>query len=211
MKHVVVLAVVLLLVCGEEVPKSPLERFVRSVATVFHSNWREHFLSEHPHTKNRFRATENGERYVKEDFVYPMILTVGPMLVHRNLKVARHRSNHSLIYVDILNLSYEELPEDWALENRATARVACRELLRAVRRRANFDGQLIERIAEQIHRQWIVRNRHQTADELLLLPYERLPEREKDKDRRAILIACRLFNELHFYRTFRTRPIILDQ
>jgi hypothetical protein len=36
-----------------------------------------------------------------------------------------------------------------------------------------------------------------------------LPEIEKAKDRRAVLIACRLYNELHLYRQFKTDPIHL--
>lgn len=205
----VVVVVVLLFVSTST--SFDFHRFVRSVASRFHSNWREHFLLEHPHVKNRFKLTSNGHRYNRSDFIYPMILTVGPTLVHRNWRVAQHRSNLSLIYVDILNLNYDELPSDWAKENRDTARVACRELLRAVKRRKTFTRQLIEQISEKIHVKWIERNRHRTRQDELLLPFHHLPEQEKDKDRRAILIACRLFNELHFYRTFLPVPIVLCQ
>jgi hypothetical protein len=182
--------------------------FVQNVASTFHNNWRRHFLIENPHVKNRFKLTHNGSHYNSSDFIYPMILTVGSCLVHRNLKVARDRYNSSIIYVDILNMNYEELPDDWAYENRATARVACLLVTRGVIRKRLFNRNFIEKISKIIHSAWIKRNKHRTVKELIL-PYENLPDVEKDKDRRAILIACRVFNELHLYDYFKTNPIHL--
>jgi hypothetical protein len=182
--------------------------FVNNVASVFHSNWRQHFLSEHPFVKNRFKLTRYGSHYNSSDFIYPMILTVGSCLVHRNLKVARDRYNSSITYVDILNMNYDELPDDWAYENRATARVACRYVLQGVRQKRLFNRNFIEKISEKIHIAWIKRNKHRTTEDLTL-SYANLPEVEKDKDRRAVLIACLLFNELHLYHHFKTNPIHL--
>jgi hypothetical protein len=105
-------------------------------------------------------------------------------------------------------MNYEELPDDWAYENRATARVACSLVLRGVVQNRLFNKNFIEKVSKIIHKEWIKRNKHRTIKELIL-SYESLPEVEKDKDRRAILIACRLFNELHLYEHFRTNPIHL--
>ena len=182
--------------------------YVQTVASTFHENWRQHFLSEHPFVRNRFKLTQDGLHYNSSDFIYPMILTVGSCLVHRNLKVARDRFNSSITYVDILNMKYEELPNDWAYENRATARVACRQILRGLRQKRVFNEDFIETISEIVHIQWIRRNQHRVIEQLTV-PYQNLPDVEKDKDRRAILIACRLFNELQLYRQFRTTPIHL--
>ncbi|CAF1566551.1 unnamed protein product [Rotaria sordida] len=182
--------------------------FIRNVASTFHANWRQHFVSERPFIKNRFKLTNNGTHYNSSDFIYPMILTVGSCLVHRNLKVARARYNFSITYVDILNMDYNELPTDWAYENKNTARVACRQVLKSVRQKRLFNRNLIEIISEKIYKAWIKRNAHRASNQLIL-PYKYLPENEKDKDRRAMLIACRLYNELHLYRYFRTTPIHL--
>lgn len=182
--------------------------FVEQVATVYHSNWRENFLRKHPHTRNRFKLTTTPKAYNQSDFLYPMILTVGSCLVHRNLKVAQSRSNRSLIYVDILNMEYHELPSDWAAENRATARVACRLILKNVREERSFNRALIEHMSRRIHFQWMKRNAHRTSQDLLV-PYRQLSEHEKDKDRRAILVACRLFNQLHLHERFHTSRIHL--
>jgi len=189
--------------------KEEFRIFVKNVASTFHENWRRHFLTQHPNIKNRFKLTHNGTHYKSSDFIYPMILTVGSCLVHRNLKVACDRYNSSIIYVDILNMNYDELPDDWAYENRATARVACKQVLQGIRQKRLFDRNFIENISNKIHNAWIKRNKDRTAEELLL-PYANLPEVEKDKDRRAILIACRLFNELHLYNYFKTTPIHLQ-
>ncbi|UJR16541.1 hypothetical protein I4U23_003441 [Adineta vaga] len=188
--------------------KQQFQYFVKKVASTFHENWRQHYMTEHPNTRNRFKLTHNGSHYNSSDFIYPMILTVGTCLVHRNLKVARDRYNSSLIYIDILNMAYDELPADWAYENGATASVACRQVLRTVRQKRSFDHNLIEQIAERIHNAWIKRNEHRTSKDMLS-PYSSLPETEKDKDRRAFLIACRLFNELHLYDYVKTTPIHL--
>ena len=187
-----------------------INSFVHTVASTFHQNWRQRFLLANPHAKNRFKLTSRWNDTSSTDFIYPMILTVGSCLVHRNLRVARQRLNSSIFYVDVLNMNYDELPDDWAEENRATARVACRELLRSVRLRRPFDRDLIERISKKIHEAWIKRNAHRST-QTLLLSYDQLSELEKDKDRRAILIACHLFNQLHFYRIFRTNPIRADE
>ena len=188
--------------------KDQFRRFVTSVASTFHKNWRKDFHNKHPPIKNRFKLTKNGSRYNSSDFIYPMVLTVGSCLVHRNLKVARARYNSSLIYVDILNMDYDELPEDWAYENLATARIACKEVLQNVRHRRLFNRNLIETISEKIHNAWIKRNENRAKEELVV-SYAHLPDIEKDKDRKAVLVACRLFNELRLYRIFQTTPIHL--
>ena len=188
--------------------REPFRIFVKNVASIFHSNWRRHFLSQHPNVRNRFKLTHNGSHYNASDFIYPMILTVGSCLVHRNLKIARDRYNSSITYVDILNMNYDELPDDWAHENRATARVACRLVLRSVRQKRLFNRNFIEKLSEKIHIAWITRNKDRTTEDLTL-SYIQLPEIEKAKDRRAVLIACRLYNELHLYRQFKTDPIHL--
>ncbi len=184
--------------------------FVQSVATIFHSNWRENFLAENPTVKNRFKVTNYGQNYNSSDFIYPMIITVNrnyiSCLVHRNLKVAQNRLNTSIIYVDILNMKYKELPNDWAKDNRATARIACRYVLRGLRRNRLFNQNFIEEISEIIHIKWIERNK-QYASKELLEPYANLSESEKNKDRKAVLIACRVFNQQFLFERFNTTPI----
>jgi len=180
--------------------------FVRNVATIIHSTWRENFLAKNPFVKNRFKLTNFGNDYNSSDFLYPMILTVGSCLVHRNLKVARDRYNSSLIYVDILNMNYDQLPLDWTSENRATARIACKYVLQGLRRKRLFNQNFIEEISEIIHIQWMKRNKYDQRKEIMT-SYGNLTEIEKDKDRRPVLIACRVFNQFFLFEKFNTTPI----
>ena len=184
--------------------------FVRRVATAYHTDWRQHFLVQRPFARNRFKLTTSVTYYNSSDFIYPMILSVGSCLVHRNLRVARDRFNGSLIYIDILNMEYHQLPSDWAKENRETARVACRQILAHLRRGQSFDDRTIEKISESVHDAWMQRNGHRTAMQLMV-PYEHLSEDEKGKDRRAVLLACRLFNQLRLDVTFKTSPIRFNE
>lgn len=189
--------------------RKQFEIFVHDVASTFHDDWRRVFHQQHPTARNRFKLTNDTHRYNSSDFIYPMTLTVGSCLVHRNLKVARDRSNSSIIYVDILNMNYDELPDDWAYENRATAQVACKQILSGVKNQRNFDQNFIEKLSERIHKEWMKRNQYRTKQQLLL-SYQNLPEIEKEKDRRVILIACRLFNQLHLYLDLHSTPIHLN-
>lgn len=188
--------------------KKQFQIFVQKVASEIHRSWRKHYLSENPHVKNRFKLTHNATHYNSSDFIYPMILTVGSCLVHRNLKVARDRYNSSITYVDILNMDYDELPDDWAYENRASARVACTLVIRSIRQKRLFDANFIENLSDKVHEAWINRNKYRTSEEFLI-PYGTLSEIEKAKDRRPILIACRLFNQLRLYQHFKATPIHL--
>lgn len=188
--------------------KAQLSKFVHDVASNFHDDWRRVFHEQNPTVKNRFKLSNAPHRYNSSDFIYPMILTVGFCLVHRNLKVARDRWNSSIIYVDILNMNYDELPADWAYENRATAQVACKQVLFGVKMKKIFDRNFIEKLSKNIHNEWIKRNQYRTKKNLLL-SYENLPDIEKEKDRRAILIACQLFNQLQLYSNLHSSPIHL--
>jgi hypothetical protein len=184
--YLITILLSVILLCGNNVEltlfKNSFQFYVENVASTYHSNWRE-------------------------NFIYPMILTVGLCLVHRNLKVARARYNSSLIYVDILNMEYNELPSDWAHENRATAQVACKYVLQGLRRKRLFKQSLIEEISDIVHIQWMKRNAEYAPKELMV-PYVNLTEIEKDKDRKAVFLACRLFNELYLYHRFNTTPIL---
>ncbi|CAF0950652.1 unnamed protein product [Rotaria sordida] len=180
--------------------------FVKTVAGIYHSTWREKALAADPNLKNRFKLTNAITFYNSSDFLYPMILKVGSCLVHRNLKVARDRYNSSLIYVDILNTKYDELPPDLAYDNRATARIAGKYILQGVRRKRLFNQYYIEEISEIIHIEWMKRNRNRSKEELMV-PYANLTNTEKNKDRRAVLIAGHVFNEFYFYYRFNTTPV----
>ncbi|CAF1268588.1 unnamed protein product [Adineta steineri] len=208
--NLITILIYIILLCGSNVElslfKTNFHFYVQNVASIFHSNWRENFLKKNPFVKNRFKLTKSLTHYNSSDFLYPMILTVGSCLVHRNFKVAQNRYNSSLIYVDILNMNYNELPPDWALENRATAQIACKYVIQGLRKKKLFNQNFIEKVSTIIHNEWMKRN-GEYASKDLMVPFMNLTETEKDKDRKAILIACRIYNELYLYHKFNTTPV----
>ena len=212
--HLISIGIYVILFYGKTVEmilfKDHFRLFVQSVATIFHSDWRKDYLRQHPHTKHRFKLTHDYQYFNQTDFIYPMIIPINKQfiscLVHRNLKIAQNRFNASLIYVDILNMDYRELPKDRAEDNRITARIACKHVWKNHRQKHSFNQYLIEQISDRIHVQWMRRNRH-TDEKHLLVPYQFLSEIEKNKDRKAIFIACRVFNEQFFFKRFNTTPI----
>lgn len=212
--HLISLGIYLILLCGQNVQmmffRDHFRFFVQNVATIFHSEWKKDYLHQHPHTRHRFKSTHQYQIINQTDFVYPMIISIDKQfiscLVHRNLKIAQNRFNRSLIYVDILNMDYRELPRDRAEDNRITARVACRHVWINHREKRSFNQDLIDHISDKVHIRWMRRNRH-TNDKHLLVPFQFLTEDEKNKDRKAVFVACRVFNDQFFFKRFNTTPI----
>lgn len=78
--------------------------------------------------------------------------------------------------------SYNELPEDWKGENKASAEVAVDLALDARKDGRALDESFVEEASASIHEKWLERN-GSWAPEDQKLPYEELSEEEKEKDR----------------------------
>lgn len=103
--------------------------------------------------------------------------------------------NWKLVY-DIANTKYEDLTRQWQLENEASARVATiliADELKFIG--TSTDNINIEKACKTIHARWLDRNwEHAREDQKL--PYHRLSEEEKEKDRVVIREAIRVWNEM---------------
>ena len=93
--------------------------------------------------------------------------------------------------VDILNTSYSDLPAKWQAENKAQAESA----IGLVARNMDSASMDIEGLAAQIHEQWLSRNSW-AKDGPLGVPYNELPEEEKQKDRDVITAAQDILQEM---------------
>ena len=93
--------------------------------------------------------------------------------------------------VDILNTSYSDLPAKWQAENKAQAESA----IELVARNMDSASMDIEGLAAQIHEQWLSRNSW-AKDGPLGVPYNELPEEEKQKDRDVITAAQDILQEM---------------
>ena len=93
--------------------------------------------------------------------------------------------------VDILNTSYSDLPAKWQSENKAQAESA----IGLVAKNMDSASMDIEGLAAQIHEQWLSRNSW-AKDGPLGVPYNELPEEEKQKDRDVITAAQDILQEM---------------
>ena len=93
--------------------------------------------------------------------------------------------------VDILNTSYDQLPPKWQAENKAQAESAISLVAK------DMEGAMgnIEGLAAKVHEQWLSRNSW-AANGALGVPYNELPEEEKQKDRDVITAAYEILSEM---------------
>ncbi|GGL07439.1 hypothetical protein [Nocardia jinanensis] len=102
---------------------------------------------------------------------------------------------HGTDQVDIANTDYRDLPLDYRRENQESAKVALplaldEHLAGRDPARAGF----VEDASEQVHIAWLDRNRDWAPPDQSL-PYGRLSEEEKEKDRVVVRAAVDLINE----------------
>jgi hypothetical protein len=95
--------------------------------------------------------------------------------------------------IDIANTIYANLPADWQEENKASARVAINEIIRAIDQ-SSLNSTFIERASAIIHARWLERNGGYATPEQNK-PYDELSENEKDKDRQIITKCIRIYHE----------------
>lgn len=101
-----------------------------------------------------------------------------------------HRTNE----VDIAATAFRDLPRDWQAENRASAEAALAIVKRLKQsQRPLNDSATIEEASALLHKNWLSRNRA-WASAVQRLPYNRLPEDEKEKDRLVIRLAIHLLS-----------------
>lgn len=97
--------------------------------------------------------------------------------------------------VDIANTDYNNLPEDWKGENKASAEVAMALIHEANSRGDMFDTDIfIEEASDKIHDAWLQRNGSWAPPEQNK-PYAELSEDEKEKDRAIVRKAIEIYNQ----------------
>lgn len=94
---------------------------------------------------------------------------------------------HGTDDVDIANCSFEDLPSNWQYENLEAARVAINLVFDKAMNGETLTKEEIEEMATIIHDEWLKRNDWvfdpNYGDPNLAVPYEKLSEEEKEKDR----------------------------
>ncbi|MFI9533549.1 hypothetical protein ACIG56_09905 [Nocardia fusca] len=104
-------------------------------------------------------------------------------------------AEHGTDQVDIANTDYRDLPLDYRRENQESAKVALPLVLdEHLAGRDPARAVFVEDASEQVHIAWLDRNRDWAPPDQSL-PYSRLSEEEKEKDRVVVLAAVDLINE----------------
>lgn len=101
------------------------------------------------------------------------------------------KAHNNKTQVDIANTEYKDLPADWQKENKDSATVATNLVYKAVSDKVDFNQKFIEEASNTIHIEWLKRNTWAKGGELDV-PYAKLPEVEKEKDRVIIKLAVAL-------------------
>ena len=141
--------------------KSTLDRAVVRLASQFHENWRANRIQENGLFLSDIEATTD------------------------ELWIAENGTDQ----VDIANRAFDALPSDWQKENLAAAEVAQGLLNQGLSSEVDVTSdEFIEGASSSIHDAWLERNKLE-AGGVLDVPYEKLPEEEKARDRAQILTA----------------------
>lgn len=102
-------------------------------------------------------------------------------------------AHNGVTEVDIANTKYEDLPEDWKAENKASADVSITQVERAKNSGVvDIDSDdFLEQASDVVHQKWLERNGSWAPAEQNK-PYADLSEEEKDKDRVMVKAAIRV-------------------
>lgn len=138
--------------------------FVENLAYQLHDNWRQTRKKSDGSYEPRIKDTKDQE-WIK--------------------------NNGGKTQVDIANTIYTKLPSDWQAENKASAVVATDLLYSAIEKNKALDKKFIEDSSNKIHIEWLKRNTYAKGG-ALDVPYSKLPEVEKEKDRAVIKEAIQL-------------------
>jgi hypothetical protein len=96
--------------------------------------------------------------------------------------------------VDIANTEYADLPADRQKEVKASIVIAADAVEEAIKTGRPMDEGFINEVAEEIHRQWLDRNRR-TANTEQEKSYAELSEPEKEKDRKYARLVIAEWNK----------------
>lgn len=102
---------------------------------------------------------------------------------------------HGTDDVDIANCSFEELPSNWQFENLEAAKVPIELVYDKTKKGEQLTPEEIDQMASVIHEEWLKRNDWvydaNYGNPTLAVPYNELPEEEKEKDRAQLIPAQR--------------------
>lgn len=153
---------------GVRLPEDRVTRkllsYAPNIASEFHEKWRQEYRKANGDTP-RIKTTKDA------DWI----------------------SEHGTDQVDIASTPYADLPADWRKENRDAATAATHIVARRAAQGLKLNGKRgLDAMAAEVHSAWLSRPNNayaRTTD--LGVPFAKLSEVEKDKDRDQVLAAVR--------------------
>ena len=139
------------------------DEIVNKVASKFHDDWR----------KSRLKSGTHGAL----DAMYEPRMKPSGLDDGQEIDIAQH---------------YSKLTPKWQAENKAAAQIAVDLVKNAMQQGAkpeDIKSKLLDRLAAEVHEAWMSRNPKADYNAAQHVPYNSLPEPEKQKDRDHILIA----------------------
>lgn len=149
-------------------PAARREELTDELASRLHNEWRAPRLRDDGFYEERPKQVRDDQEWIAE---------------------------HGTDQVDIANTDYRDLPLDYRRENQESAKVALPLALdEYLAGRDPARAGFVEDASEQVHIAWLDRNRDWAPPDQSL-PYSRLSEEEKEKDRVVVRAAVDLINE----------------
>lgn len=166
---------------GEKTAEQKKEEMIEKLASLLHDEWRKTRREKDGSYKPRMKPVK------KED------------------KDQEWFELYGIEEVDIANTRYEDLPPSWQEENREAAEVVINLVLEEVEKgNVKLDelkdekfNNFVEKVSSKVHKAWIERRESEgqeiPADQLV--PYEKLSEEEKEKDRTQVRAAIEIIKK----------------
>lgn len=137
---------------------------IEKVASIFHEKWRVNRLQSGGIYKPMIEKSED-EEWTKL---------------------------HWTDVVDIANTKFDDLPSNRKYENLEAARVAVNLVYDKVISWESISFEIIDEMAKIVHERWLERNGELWSFENQRVPYEKLSEEEKAKDRIQIQLTIQI-------------------
>ena len=103
--------------------------------------------------------------------------------------IKKHGTNQA----DLAKLDYFELPKDWQKSRWLGSKAALDALLEKNKLGESLDEKFIEYASNLVHEEWLDRNRS-SAEDKYKIPYKKLSEDAKEKDRIFVRAAIEIYS-----------------
>ena len=168
-----------------DAPEDQISSWAKALASEFHENWRN--------TRKTPTGYEPRPKLTKD---YNWVNNAREQLIPEY----KHDPATCKDIVDIANLSFGSLPEDWQEENLKAAEFAVHYVVEAIRNNTDNDS-LLDNGGKAVNYKWIERHNHEPwvqADPALSEGWSHpdFSSKQKEKDKEQVVLAAELIAKL---------------